>query len=87
MSSPGFSAAQIDWQLWVSIGDKPLPLKFLLTYRRMPGEPQFATLFEWDVAAKVAEDAFAFKPPADAKKIDFLTQKSAPPRKKQPDRP
>ena len=37
-----------------------------------------------DVSAKVAEDAFTFKPPTDAKKIEFLTQTSAPPRKKIP---
>lgn len=82
-----FQQRQIDWQLWVDAGDKPLPMKFLLTYRRMPGEPQFATMFEWDLAAKVADDAFSFKPPSDAKKIAFLTQKNAPPSKKKPDNP
>jgi hypothetical protein len=82
-----FQQRQIDWQLWVDAGEKPLPLKFLLTYRRMPGEPQFTTVFDWDVSAKVAEDAFQFKPPADAKKIEFLTQKNAPPPKKKPEKP
>ena len=82
-----FQQRQIDWQLWVDAGDKPLPRKFLLTYRRMPGEPQFTTVFDWDVSAKVAEDAFQFKPPADAKKIEFLTQKNAPPPKKKPEKP
>ena len=77
-----FQQRQIDWQLWVDAGDKPLPLKFLLTYRRMPGEPQFTTVFDWNVSAKIAEDAFAFKPPEDAKRIEFLTQKNAPPKKK-----
>jgi hypothetical protein len=80
-----FQQRHIDWQLWVDSGDKPLPLKFLITYRRMPGEPQFATVFEWNVSAKIAEDAFAFKPPADAKKIEFLTQKNAPPLKRKPE--
>jgi hypothetical protein len=80
-----FQQRQIDWQLWVDAGDKPLPLKFLLTYRRMTGEPQFTTLFAWDVAAKVPEDAFSFKPPVDAKKIAFLNQQNAPPPKKKPE--
>jgi hypothetical protein len=79
-----FQQRQIDWQLWVDAGDKPLPLKFLLTYRRMPGEPQFITVFDWDVSPKLAEDTFQFKPPADAKKIAFLTQQNAPPPKKKP---
>lgn len=82
-----FQQRHIDWQLWVDAGDKPLPLKFLLTYRRMPGEPQFATVFEWDLSAKVAEDAFVFKPPEGAKKIEFLTQKNAPPAKKKSKNP
>lgn len=82
-----FEQRRIDWQLWVDTGDKPLPRKFLLTYRRMPGEPQFATVFEWDVSAKPTEDAFLFKPPADAKKIEFLTQKNAPPPKKNTEKP
>lgn len=82
-----FQQRQIDWQLWVDSGDKPLPLKFLLTYRRMPGEPQFITVFDWEVSTKLTEDAFLFKPPADAKKIAFLTQKNAPPPKKKPQNP
>jgi hypothetical protein len=78
-----FQQRHIDWQLWVDAGDKPLPLKFLLTYRHLPGEPQFTTVFNWDVSAKLAEDAFAFKRPEDAKRIEFLTQKNAPPKKRQ----
>lgn len=71
-----------DWQLWVDAGDKPLPLKFLITYRRLPGEPQFATVLDWDTSVKVADDAFAFKPPDGAKKIQFVTKKTPPPDKK-----
>jgi hypothetical protein len=82
-----FQQRQIDWQLWVDAGDKTLPLKFVLTYRRMPGEPQFTSVFEWDISGKLPEDAFAFKPPSDAKKITFLTQKNAPPPKKKPENP
>ncbi|HEY7313896.1 MAG TPA: DUF2092 domain-containing protein [Gemmataceae bacterium] len=71
-----------DWQLWVDAGDKPLPLKFLITYRRLPGEPQFATVLDWDTSIKVASDAFTFKPPDGAKKIQFVTKKTPPPDKK-----
>ncbi|HEY7156350.1 MAG TPA: DUF2092 domain-containing protein [Gemmataceae bacterium] len=77
-----FRQRGMDWQLWVDAGDKPLPLKFLITYRRLPGEPQFATVLTWDESAKIADDAFTFKPPADAKKIEFVTKKTPPPDKK-----
>jgi hypothetical protein len=80
-----FQQRQIDWQIWVDAGDQPLPLKLLLTYRRMAGEPQFTSLFVWDVSAKVADDQFNFKPPSGAKKIAFLSQKNAPsPKTKNP---
>lgn len=77
-----FRQRGMDWQLWVDAGDKPLPLKFLITYRRLPGEPQFATVLHWDESVKIAGDAFTFKPPADAKKIQFVTKKTPPPNKK-----
>jgi hypothetical protein len=82
-----FRQRNADWQLWVDADDKPLPLKFLITFRRMPGEPQFATVFDWDTSAKIADDAFQFKPPADVKKIKFLTKKDAPPKDKKPEKP
>jgi hypothetical protein len=77
-----FRQRGMDWQLWVDAGDKPLPLKFLITYLRLPGEPQFATVLTWDESAKLAEETFAFKPPADAKKIEFVTKKTPAPNKK-----
>jgi hypothetical protein len=82
-----FRQRGVDWQLWVDAGDRPLPLKFLLTYRRMPGEPQFATVLAWDLSAKPPEEAFAFKPPAGAKKIEFVISKPPPAKDKQPEKP
>jgi hypothetical protein len=82
-----FQQRNIDWQIWVDSGDKPLPLKLLITYRRMPGEPQFATVLDWDVSAKIADDAFTFKPPSEAKKIEFVTKKGARPGDKKPEKP
>jgi hypothetical protein len=83
----GFRQRGVDWQLWVDSGEKPLPLKFLITYRRLPGEPQFATVFTWDVSAKPSDDVFAFKPPQGAKKIEFVINKNAPSKEKTPDKP
>lgn len=80
-----FRQRGLDWQLWVDADDKqPLPLKFLITHRHRPGEPQFATVIAWDVSAKISDDAFTFAPPAGVKKIDFVTRKKAPPQEKKP---
>jgi hypothetical protein len=85
-----FRQRGLDWQLWVDAGDKPLPLKFLLTYRRQPGEPQFATVFTWDLSAQPSEDAFTFKAPAGARKIEFVIHnatKARPGKGKEPGKP
>jgi hypothetical protein len=82
-----FRQRNVDWQLWVDAGEKPLPMKFLITYRRQPAEPQFATVFTWDLTVKPADDAFTFKPPAGVKKIDFLTGKHPPAKAKEPGKP
>ena len=64
---------EVDWQIWIQDGDKPLPRKFLVTSKRMPDSPQFAvTIASWDVAPKLDDTLFRFVPPKGWQKIDFL---------------
>ena len=68
-----FRGAEVDWQIWIEDGDKPLPRKFILTSKKVSGEPQFTVLFRnWDVAPKLTGQDFSFTPPKGAKKIEFL---------------
>jgi hypothetical protein len=68
-----FTQDRIDWQIWVDAGAKPLPRKFLITYKRLPGEPQYAAVLQqWDTSPKFDEATFQFKPPAGAMKIDLV---------------
>ena len=68
-----FRGAEVDWQIWIEDGDKPLPRKFVLTSKQVKGEPQFTVLIRnWDVAPKLTDKEFTFVPPKGAKKIDFL---------------
>jgi hypothetical protein len=69
----GFRGAEVDWQIWIEDGDKPLPRKFILTSKKVAGEPQFTILIRnWDVAPKLTNQEFSFTPPKGAKKIEFL---------------
>jgi hypothetical protein len=64
--------ATVDFQLWVTEGDRPLPLRVVLTYKNERGQPQFRAQFsDWDLDSKPADSLFAFTPPADARKIPF----------------
>jgi hypothetical protein len=68
-----FRGSEVDWQIWIEDGDKPLPRKFILTSKKVTGEPQFTVIIRnWDVAAKLSNQEFSFTPPKGAKKIEFL---------------
>jgi len=68
-----FRGSEVDWQIWIEDGDKPLPRKFILTSKQVKGEPEFTVLIRsWDVAPKLTDKDFTFTPPKGAKKIEFL---------------
>jgi hypothetical protein len=63
----------VDYQVWISDGDKPLPLRLVLTYVKEKGEPQFRAHFSnWNLAPQVTDAAFVFAPPPGAQRIAFL---------------
>jgi hypothetical protein len=68
-----FRGAEFDWQVWVEDGARALPRKFILTSKKVAGEPQMTVLVKsWDMAPRLTDGEFNFTPPKDAKKIDFL---------------
>jgi hypothetical protein len=65
-----FRTDLVDWQIWISKGDKPLPLKYVITTKWVTGAPEYSLrLTNWKTDGVDAAQ-FAFNPPADAKKID-----------------
>lgn len=65
----------VDFQIWVADGDKPLPQRVVITYRRAKGEPQFRAQFsDWNLAPAIADSTFVATPPAGAQKIAFAAQ-------------
>jgi hypothetical protein len=68
-----FRAPQVDLQVWVQEGAQPLPRKFVITTRDLDNAPQFGvTVTKWNLKPTFDAQTFAFIPPADAKKVDFL---------------
>jgi hypothetical protein len=66
-----FRGANLDWQLWVTTGDGPLPLRYVVTTKWFTGSPQFTLrLRNWNTAPKIDAMRFTFAPPPDAKKLD-----------------
>jgi hypothetical protein len=68
-----FRNAEVDWQVWIQRGDKPLPRKFVITSKKMPQSPQFTSLLsDWETVPKITDAAFNFTPPKGSRRIDFL---------------
>src|SRR5262245_37038852 len=56
-----FRAADVDWQIWIEDGDKPLPRKFILTSKQVKGEPNFTVVIRsWDLTPKLTNQEFVF---------------------------
>ena len=68
----------IDLELWIEKTDAALPRRVIVTYRLLPGQPNFiAELSNWNTNAHSSDADFAFQPPVGATKID-LVQAAAP---------
>ena len=62
----------IEWQIWIDAGDDPLPRKFVITYVREPGEPQYtAVLRTWNVTPVFPEGLSAFQAPPGAERAEL----------------
>jgi hypothetical protein len=66
-----YRTADIDYQLWIQPGDKPLPRRLVITSKKLPAKPQYSTTLTWDLTPKFDDALFAFKPPEGATKIAF----------------
>ncbi|MHB8788553.1 MAG: DUF2092 domain-containing protein [Desulfobulbaceae bacterium] len=59
-----------DWQLWVEVGEKPIPRKLVITSKTVNNAPQYTLRVKgWKTDVAPAADAFAFTPPAGAEKL------------------
>jgi hypothetical protein len=66
-----FRQGNVDWQLWVEQGDKPLPRRLLVTTRYEVGDPQYQVTMRWNLKPKIDASTFVFTPPKGANEIPF----------------
>ena len=63
----------VDLQLWVRTGERPLPMKYVITTKWMTGAPQFElVLRDWDTSPEIKDGQFTFTAPAGARKLDAV---------------
>lgn len=66
-----FRQANVDWQLWVEKGARPLPRKIVVTTLHEVGDPQFQATLSWNLAPAIDARSFAFVPPKGATEIPY----------------
>lgn len=66
-----YRTADVDYQLWIQPGDKPLPRRLVITSKKLPAKPQYSATLTWDLTPKFDDALFAFHPPQGATKIAF----------------
>jgi hypothetical protein len=71
-----FRQPGIDWQIWITSGDKPTPLRVIVVASNDPARPQFEANLTWDTAPQFTADTFEFTPPAGAKLIPIVANGS-----------
>jgi hypothetical protein len=74
-----FRKSDVDWQIWVADGDKPVPVKYVITTKWVTAAPSYTVFMtDWNMSPKFENSTFDFVPPAGARKIDFVKPADVP---------
>jgi hypothetical protein len=65
-----FRTNEVDWQIWIAQGTRPYPCRYVITSKKVTGQPQYTLdIWAWKTGAEVASDGFELAIPTDAKKL------------------
>lgn len=68
-----FRAAKVDWQIWIQTGEKPLPMKYVITTKWMTGAPEYSVRFsDWNTQPEIPAGSFGFVPAAGIQRLESL---------------
>jgi hypothetical protein len=68
-----FRQEKTDWQLWVQVGDAPVPMKYIITTKWMTGAPQYSVRFrDWNTKPQIEANRFEFSAPEGARKLETI---------------
>ncbi len=70
-----FRESAVDWQIWIQRGDRPVPLKLVITDRNELARPQYEATLTWNLTPQLARDAFTFRPEQGASAIRLTSLK------------
>ena len=68
-----FQQADLDWQIWIEKGDKPVPRKVVITTLYTDVQPRFSANLDWTINPALDDATFVFTPPAESYAIPIVT--------------
>jgi hypothetical protein len=75
-----FQPPGIELELWLSKNEQSLPRRLIVTYRSLPGQPNFIAEFsDWNFNVNPPDADFAFQPPAGATQVELKPVTTASP--------
>ncbi|NOV23247.1 DUF2092 domain-containing protein [Cupriavidus necator] len=67
-----FRQGDIDWQIWIATGPRPLPQRLVITNRNDEARPQSVSSIRWNLNPRLADSRFTFTPPKGAMPAKFV---------------
>lgn len=65
-----FRTPELDWQIWIETGSRPIPRKYVITSKAVTAAPQYTLrIKEWRTDPEINADSFAFKAPQAATEV------------------
>jgi hypothetical protein len=69
----------MDLELWLEDNEQSLPRRFVITYRALPGHPDFiAELSDWNFSISTPDSEFEFTPPAGVTQVELAAEARTP---------
>ncbi|MDL2401850.1 DUF2092 domain-containing protein [Rhizobium mayense] len=67
-----FRTPEIDWQIWIQAGDKPIPRRYVITSKHVGQAPQYTLeISDFKSGSDVANVSYNIDIPTSAKKVDL----------------
>jgi hypothetical protein len=70
-----FQQADVDWQIWIEQGARPLPRKLVITTLLDDSQPRFSARMDWNLSPSLTDATFTFTPPPESFPIQIATAK------------
>lgn len=70
-----FRTDDVDWQIWIASGDKPVPLRYVVTTKYVSQAPQYTLeVSNFKTGTDAAKASFTIEIPKDAKEVSDISE-------------